>query len=72
MATYEEASSRAAEMAIKKLKRHAVHVAAGREMIEPEKRGAQEDGARPAENNGDDAVEETSLRGRNARQQDER
>jgi hypothetical protein len=71
MSTYEEASSRAAEMAIKKLKRDSVNVAGGREIVEDEKLKAQAGEARPIKNNGDDAIEETSLGGRNPSQQDE-
>jgi len=72
MSTYEETSSRAAEMAIKKLKRDAVNVAGGAEMVEDEKRRAHQEGTGPAKNNGDDAIEETSLSGRGAPRQDER
>jgi hypothetical protein len=62
MATYEETSSLAAEMAITKLKRDAVNVAGGAEMVEDEKAKARE-GQAPKANNGDDAVEDESLTG---------
>jgi hypothetical protein len=62
MATYEETSSRAAEMAITKLKRDAVNIAGGAEMVEDEKRKVRE-GEAPKGNNGDDAVEDESLTG---------
>ena len=62
MATYEETSSRAAELAITKLKRDAANVAGGAELVEDEKRRAGEEKA-PTGANGDDAVEDASLTG---------
>jgi hypothetical protein len=72
MATYEETASRAAEMAIRKLKRHAVDVRGGAEVVEEEKPGDREGGTREVKNNGDDAIEQASLMGRRGRREDER
>jgi hypothetical protein len=63
MPTYEETSGRAAEMAIKKLKRDEVNVAGGAGMVEDGKRKVRQGEAQKATGNGDEAVEEKSLRG---------
>jgi hypothetical protein len=64
MATYEETSSRATEMAIRKLKRAAGDGAGCAEIVEDEKRKARAGETRKAENNGDDAIEQAPLKGR--------
>jgi hypothetical protein len=59
-------SSRAAEVAVKKLKQEPVNVAGGAEMIEDGKGKVREGEAQKANGNGDDAIEEKALTGLDA------
>jgi hypothetical protein len=59
-------SSRAAEVATKKLKQEPVNVAGGADMIEDGKGKVREGEAQKANGNGDDAIEEKALTGLDA------